>query len=204
MKPYSKRHLTEEKRIFNYRLSRARSVSENAFGILAARFGVFHTMMLLSPDKVTEVVLFCCVLHDMFLSKSLLTYCPPGSMDYENENGDVVSGSWREDGSSTISSLRSMPKCKERSAKNVEDMRDMLCYYVNSPGAVPWQWRALVAITATLAAQAYSLLTLMPRNNKQITLQLHLQEHFEELVFTLTCMPIKRNLRFVLKGRILN
>ena len=145
MKPYSKRHLTEEKRIFNYRLSRARRVSENAFGILAARFGVFHTMMRLSPVKVTEVVLVCCVLHDMFLSKSLLTYCPPGSMDYENENGDVVSGSWREDGSSTSSNLRSMPKVKERSAKNVEDMRDMLCYYVNGPGAVPWWWSALVA-----------------------------------------------------------
>ena len=60
------------------------------------------------------------------------------------------------------------------------------------------------SLIATLATQAYSLLTLMLRNNKQITLQLHLQEHFEELVFTLTCMPIKRNLRFVLKGRILN
>jgi len=143
MKPYSKRHLTEEKIIFNYLLSRARRVSENAFGILAVRFGVFHTMMHLTPDKVTEVV--CCVIHNMLLSKSSLTYCPPGSMDYENENGDVVSGSWREDGSSTSSNLRSMPKCKERSAKNAEDMRDMLCYYVNKPGAVPWQWRALVA-----------------------------------------------------------
>lgn len=39
-KPYGQRALTGEERILNYRLSRARRVSENAFGILANRFQV--------------------------------------------------------------------------------------------------------------------------------------------------------------------
>lgn len=144
MKPYSKRQLSEERRIFNYRLSRARRVSENAFGILAARFGVLHTMMRLGPDKATKVVLACCALHNMLLCKSSCSYCPPGSMDYENENGDVITGSWRESASSNSSNFRSMPKCKERSPKNAEDMRDIICYYVNGPDAIPWQWKSLV------------------------------------------------------------
>lgn len=41
LKPYSQTGLTKEKRIFNYRLSRARRLVESAFGILATRFGVF-------------------------------------------------------------------------------------------------------------------------------------------------------------------
>lgn len=56
-KPYSKSRLTDEKRVFNYRLPRERRVSENAFGILAARFRVLYTMMCLDPKKARNVVL---------------------------------------------------------------------------------------------------------------------------------------------------
>ncbi|XP_033763248.1 uncharacterized protein LOC117344565 [Pecten maximus] len=51
-KPFSQRSLTREERIFNYRLSRARRVSENAFGILANRFQVMLTTMQHDPATV--------------------------------------------------------------------------------------------------------------------------------------------------------
>ena len=43
IKPYPHQHLSREKRIFNYRLSRAQRVVENTFAILANRFRVFLT-----------------------------------------------------------------------------------------------------------------------------------------------------------------
>jgi hypothetical protein len=43
MRPYSADQVSddEERKIFNYRLSRARNVSENCFGILVRKFRIF-------------------------------------------------------------------------------------------------------------------------------------------------------------------
>ena len=64
MKPYLGRGLNRERYIFNYRLSRARRVVENAFGILSNRFRLFHTVVALSPAKTELAVLATCVLHN--------------------------------------------------------------------------------------------------------------------------------------------
>ncbi len=41
MKPFARRGLSREQRVFNYRLSRARRIVENTFGIFANRFSFF-------------------------------------------------------------------------------------------------------------------------------------------------------------------
>ena len=60
LKPYNQAELNNPKRIFNYLLSRARRIVENAFGIMNARFGVFQRPICVSPDKAQRIVLACC------------------------------------------------------------------------------------------------------------------------------------------------
>lgn len=55
LQPYPEKHLGWEKCVFNYRLSRARSMVECIFGILAAQWRLYHRVLGVSP-KVADAV----------------------------------------------------------------------------------------------------------------------------------------------------
>ncbi|XP_037821855.1 uncharacterized protein LOC119610632 [Lucilia sericata] len=69
LKPYSLRTLTATQRIYNYRLSRARRVIENAFGILSARFRILRSAIMLEPTKVRTITCACCALHNFLMTQ---------------------------------------------------------------------------------------------------------------------------------------
>ena len=65
MRPFARNALTKEGHIFNYRLSRARRVVENAFGILANQWRLYHCHIYLNADSITTVVKATVVLHNI-------------------------------------------------------------------------------------------------------------------------------------------
>lgn len=65
MKPYTGVYEKgNAKRIFNYRLCRARRVVENAFGIMSSVFRIFRRPILLDTEKVTNITMACVLLHN--------------------------------------------------------------------------------------------------------------------------------------------
>ena len=67
MKPYPKEILSLKERIYNYRLSRARRIIENTFGILAARCRIFHKPIIANKKTVINVTKAAIALHNYLM-----------------------------------------------------------------------------------------------------------------------------------------
>jgi hypothetical protein len=140
MKPYSLRGLTNDERIFNYRLSRARRVVENSFGILANLFQVLLTAMQHHPSTVKVIVKACMVLHN--LMRTRYPRLQNQQLDRaEDMNREFIPGAWRQgrnlEDTHTVAGSNT-------SSKEGKKQRNLLKHWVNSPaGAVPWQDRMI-------------------------------------------------------------
>jgi len=98
MRPYAKRNLhSNEQKIFNYRLSRARRVVENAFGILVARWRILQKPIALKLNTVEKIVQAVTCLHNYIIITNLQNnyYFHEGMIDREAANGELIPGSWR-------------------------------------------------------------------------------------------------------------
>ena len=136
LKPFNSRLLIDQRRIFNYRLSRARRVVENTFGILVARFGVLKSRICLSPEKIDDVVMACCVLHNFLIVKTSQQYTPQGSLDVEDPETHILETGLRPDGANIAAIARGHTRNASTEAKRV---RDLYTHCFNNDGKVPWQ-----------------------------------------------------------------
>jgi hypothetical protein len=133
MKPYPMRSLTPHQRIFNYRMSRARRIVENGFGITALRWRCMLTTMQQVPTTVTTIVKGCLTLHNVHRRRHPLR---AGEVDQEDGDGNIVPGAWRQH--VQLTDNRNMVGNRNKQAAKVQ--RNYLSDYYNSAvGAVAWQ-----------------------------------------------------------------
>ena len=123
-------------------LSRARRVSENAFGILSAKFRVFHSNLCVTPGHATTIVHATLVLHNFLLRNCPNIYTPCVYVDLPNDEGVIIDGDWRKNTRSNNILNINIPGCNY--TRSGGEIRDCLCDYVNGPGQVSWQWKILL------------------------------------------------------------
>lgn len=141
MKPYAQRGLTMVQRVFNYRLSRARRIIENVFGIMSARFRVLRKPIHLDPEKTKKVVLACCVLHNYLITTNRAKYAPPNSFDqYDDEGNITTAADWRNDGSVDVM----LPlEAVRRDCDDAKEIQRVFAAYFVDQGEVEWQYKHL-------------------------------------------------------------
>lgn len=136
MKPYPQRGITHDEKIFNYRLSRARRIVENAFGILASRFRVFLQPIATSVETVDDIVLACCALHNFLRKVSKRSYITESCMDFEDTTkGVIVPGEWRQ----TTNLLNLEKTASKNSCKVAKNVRNSYKNYFNTIGKTTFQ-----------------------------------------------------------------
>lgn len=84
LRPYPSRNLNATTRVFNYRLSRCRRSVECAFGILANKWRIFHTPILVQPDFIDEIVKACCILHNFVRKRDGINFEDSETYPYED------------------------------------------------------------------------------------------------------------------------
>ena len=151
MRPFPGKDLNHDKRVFNYRLSRARRCGENAFGLLGAHWRIFQRPIEATPEHATLIVKAAIVLHNYLLSwephlkretegcgaerregSEGAGYAPPELLDREVD-GIEIPGQWRTEVEADTGLTRVGSVGSNMYAATARDQRDIVMNYFCSP-----------------------------------------------------------------------
>lgn len=122
MRPYPGTQIDDdEKRVYNYRLSRARRVVENAFGILSQKFLIYQRTLNLDPENADITVMATCLLHNFISDENIADFT--GSKSTHSQNN-----------------LINIPRQGGRAHQTAFSVREKFKAFFSSPaGALPWE-----------------------------------------------------------------
>lgn len=127
MKPFTRNVALWDvnKTIFNYRLSRARRVSENAFALLSQVFRIFYLPIAVRPEVTDDLIMTACCLHNMLRDSFL-------------EDNNIL---FRDANLHDVPTKNMIPLRATGGYANFEgfDVRDTFTRYFSQEGLVSWQ-----------------------------------------------------------------
>lgn len=143
LRPYPEARRNEvifEERIYNYRLSRARRVIENTFGLAASVWRILRKPIIADLTTVESIVQAVVCLHNYLLKTDDNAFFHPLMVDSETQDGKIIEGSWRRE-VPDIGLLRNLEplNCADTSRLATVTRENFRDFFVHE-GAVPWQF----------------------------------------------------------------
>ncbi|CAL4093492.1 unnamed protein product, partial [Meganyctiphanes norvegica] len=119
LRPYGGKFLTKDKKIFNYRLSRARGCIEQAFGILTNKWRILHRALNVNVDNADAITRACVILHNFVRERD------GGKFEQADLNHGLDAG---------------VPLHQPGGTRPAHTIRQKFAdYYSSAEGSVPWQ-----------------------------------------------------------------
>lgn len=144
MRPYPGKQSVERlKRVFNFRLGRARRPIENSFGILASKWRIFRRPINMNVQNTMLVVQASVCLHNWLRMADIheennVQYITSSMVDCEDSSG-FKPGSWRTE-SNQYNVFNDMSRIgSNTSTKEAIKIREAFTNYFNNEGALDWQ-----------------------------------------------------------------
>lgn len=129
------------KQIFNYRLSRARRVIENTFGIMAAKWRIFRQPIQARVQTVDSIVKAAVCLHNFILmEEESLTPSQRTYFRSTDADGIITHGEWRNEPapSGTFTGISNQGSNNQTGGQAA--IQEELTSYFMEEGCVDWQW----------------------------------------------------------------
>ena len=130
MQPFPGTHLYGSRRAFNFRLSHARLIVENTFGILTSQWRMYRGVIGVSPSNVDACVKVTCILHNFIRKTTRPTTRPqprPGQSAGPSANREAAG-------------LQRIHRAGSNNAtREALLVREAYVSYFSNEGAVGWQ-----------------------------------------------------------------
>lgn len=123
------------------RLSRARRVIENSFGILVTRWRILERPIIAKLETVEKIIGAVVCLHNFLMKRDRgenKKYCPTGYTDRENERGEVIVGEWRNEVEHGLPNVRRMGG--NAYAQRASDIRNSFSDFFLNIAPIQPQW----------------------------------------------------------------
>ena len=135
---FSTRYMDNDQLVFNYRLSRARRVVENLFGIMASRFRCLLRTLEVTPEKAVSITKACLTVHNLFRERYGMNNI---GADEEDENNEVIPGQWRTD--AVTHEVDAQLHAPRANAAGQALCTTFQHYFNSDAGSVPWPLHVL-------------------------------------------------------------